>query len=133
MQCSKGYKAGVAGQVSEFLFGDGFAITSGDNWRVRRKAVGPALHRAYLEKMVDGVFGPSARHLAEKLEVVHNTYTCTASLISQPPSTAFTLDIWNWKHRMRPSATVLLPHDKCIVRDRYIVYDMDGAYWLSKL
>ncbi len=56
-------------QVSEFLFGDGFAITGGDNWRVRRRAVGPSLHRAYLAAMADRVFGPSAQHLATKLEV----------------------------------------------------------------
>lgn len=55
--------------MSEFLFGDGFAITGGDNWRVRRRAVGPSLHRAYLAAMADRVFGPSAQHLATKLEV----------------------------------------------------------------
>jgi len=31
--------------VAEFLFGDGFAITGGDAWRARRRAVGPSLHR----------------------------------------------------------------------------------------
>ena len=55
-------------QVSEFLFGDGFAITGGDDWRVRRRAVGPSLHKAYLEAMVARVFGPSAQHLAAKLQ-----------------------------------------------------------------
>lgn len=55
--------------MSKFLFGEGFAITGGDNWRVRRKAVGPALHRAYLETMIERVFAPSAFHLNSKLEV----------------------------------------------------------------
>ena len=55
--------------MSEFLFGSGFAIAGGDLWRVRRKAVGPALHRAYLQTMVDRVFGPSAEQLCAKLEV----------------------------------------------------------------
>ena len=59
----------LALQVSEFLFGDGFAISGGDAWRVRRKAVGPSLHRAYLDTMTARVFGPSAEHLAAKLEV----------------------------------------------------------------
>ena len=59
----------VRSQVSEFLFGNGFAITEGDNWRVRRKAVQPSLHRAYLDLMIQKVFGPSAVHLASKLEV----------------------------------------------------------------
>ena len=56
-------------QVSEFLFGDGFAISGGDEWRVRRKAVGPSLHKAYLAEMTDRVFGPSAQNLCSKLEV----------------------------------------------------------------
>ncbi len=43
-------------------------MASGDHWRVRRKAVGPSLHRAYLNTMIDRVFGPSAQHLCSKLE-----------------------------------------------------------------
>lgn len=57
-------------QVSKFLFGDGFAVAGGDNWRVRRKAVGPALHRAYLETMIERVFAPSGVHLNTKLQVL---------------------------------------------------------------
>ncbi len=57
-------------QVSQFLFGDGFAVSGGDQWRVRRKAVNPALHKAYLNTMIDRVFAPSALHLAEKLQVI---------------------------------------------------------------
>ena len=56
-------------QVSQFLFGDGFAVAGGDQWRVRRRAVNPALHKAYLNTMIDRVFAPSALHLAEKLKV----------------------------------------------------------------
>jgi len=56
--------------VSKFLFGDGFAVAGGDNWRVRRKAVGPALHRAYLETMIERVFAPSGVHLNTKLQVL---------------------------------------------------------------
>ena len=56
-------------QVSEFLFGHGFAISGGDEWRIRRKAVGPSLHKAYLAEMTDRVFGPSAQALCNKLEV----------------------------------------------------------------
>lgn len=55
--------------MSEFLFGSGFAVAGGEQWRVRRKAVGPSLHRAYLSTMISRVFGPSAAHLNEKLEV----------------------------------------------------------------
>ena len=60
-------------QVSKFLFGDGFAVAGGDNWRVRRKAVGPALHRAYLETMIERVFAPSGVHLNTKLQVLSRT------------------------------------------------------------
>lgn len=55
--------------MSEFLFGDGFAVSGGDGWRVRRKAVSPSLHRAYLETMISRVFAPSATHLNSKLQV----------------------------------------------------------------
>lgn len=51
------------------MFGDGFAITGGDAWRVRRRDVQPSLHRAYLDTMIKTVFGPSAQHLSSKLEV----------------------------------------------------------------
>ena len=71
-------------QVAQFLFGDGFAVSGGDQWRVRRKAVNPALHKAYLNTMIDRVFAPSALHLAEKLQVITapfiravNTYILT--------------------------------------------------------
>ncbi|KAL4446664.1 hypothetical protein ABPG77_007908 [Micractinium sp. CCAP 211/92] len=62
------YVKGLVAEVSKFLFGEGFAITGGDQWRVRRRAVGPALHRAYLEVMLDRVFGESALHLNKKLD-----------------------------------------------------------------
>ena len=58
-------------QVSQFLFGDGFAVSGGDQWRVRRKAVNPAFHKAYLNTMIDRVFAPSALHLTEKLQVIY--------------------------------------------------------------
>ncbi|CAL5220979.1 g3089 [Coccomyxa viridis] len=64
------YVKGLVQEVSEFLFGGGFAISGGDEWRVRRKAVGPSLHKAYLAEMTDRVFGPSAQNLCSKLEVV---------------------------------------------------------------
>lgn len=39
------YTKGLVAEVSQFLFGKGFAISGGDAWKARRKAVGPALHR----------------------------------------------------------------------------------------
>ena len=62
------YDKGLVAEVSQFLFGDGFAIAGGDLWRARRRAVGPSLHRAYLEEMLDRVFGESSLFAAQKLE-----------------------------------------------------------------
>ena len=61
------YGKGLVAEVSQFLFGDGFAVAEGDAWRVRRRAVGPSLHRAYLEAMVSRVFVPCAQTLNDAL------------------------------------------------------------------
>jgi carotene epsilon-monooxygenase len=39
------YVKGLVAEVAQFLFGEGFAISGGEAWRVRRRAVGPSLHR----------------------------------------------------------------------------------------
>lgn len=39
------YDKGLVAEVSQFLFGDGFAVAGGEHWRARRRAVGPSLHR----------------------------------------------------------------------------------------
>lgn len=62
------YEKGLVAEVSKFLFGEGFAVAGGEQWRVRRKAVAPALHKGYLEVMINRVFAPSALHLNRKLE-----------------------------------------------------------------
>lgn len=43
------------------------SFVGGENWRVRRRAVGPGLHRAYLNQMLDKTFGHSALQLNSKL------------------------------------------------------------------
>ncbi len=63
----------VATEVSYFLFGDGFAVATGEHWRGRRKAVAPALHRAYLERMLELVFGPSSLFACDKLSAAAAT------------------------------------------------------------
>lgn len=63
------YAKPITLQVSEFLFGDGFAVAPGDKWRVRRRAVAPSLHKTYLQTMIDRVFGSCAKQLNSKLEV----------------------------------------------------------------
>ncbi len=61
------YGKGLVREVSEFLFGDGFAVAEGELWKGRRRAVVPALHKAYLEAMVRRVFTPCTRRLVDKL------------------------------------------------------------------
>ncbi|KAG1673016.1 hypothetical protein FOA52_005946 [Chlamydomonas sp. UWO 241] len=61
------YDKGLVAEVAQFLFGDGFAITVGEKWRVRRRAVAPSLHRSYLEEMLKRVFGASSLFACEKL------------------------------------------------------------------
>lgn len=62
------YGKGLVSEVSEFLFGSGFAIAEGPLWTVRRRAVVPSLHKKYLSIMVDRVFCKCAERLVEKLQ-----------------------------------------------------------------
>jgi len=84
------YEKGLVAEVSEFLFGDGFAISGGDAWRVRRRAVGPSLHRGYLEVMLARVFGPAALRLNDKLAA---SAAAGASLDIEACFSQLTLDI----------------------------------------
>ncbi|KAI5076498.1 hypothetical protein GOP47_0008563 [Adiantum capillus-veneris] len=61
------YAKGLVSEVSEFLFGSGFAIAEGKLWTIRRRAVLPSLHRRYLSTMVDRVFCTCTERLLEKL------------------------------------------------------------------
>lgn len=63
------YAKGLVAEVSEFLFGSGFAIAEGQLWTVRRRAVVPSLHKKYLSLMVDKVFCKCAERLVEKLKL----------------------------------------------------------------
>lgn len=61
------YAKGLVSEVSEFLFGSGFAIAEGPLWTARRRAVVPSLHKTYLSVIVDQVFCRCAERLVEKL------------------------------------------------------------------
>ncbi|XP_020682357.1 carotene epsilon-monooxygenase, chloroplastic [Dendrobium catenatum] len=61
------YAKGLVSEVSQFLFGSGFAIAEGQLWTVRRRAVLPSLHRKFLSEMVNKVFCRCALRLVEKL------------------------------------------------------------------
>ncbi|XP_073001597.1 carotene epsilon-monooxygenase, chloroplastic [Typha latifolia] len=62
------YAKGLVSEVSEFLFGSGFAIAEGSLWTVRRRAVVPSLHKRFLSMMVDKVFCKCALRFVEKLQ-----------------------------------------------------------------
>ncbi|XVE96559.1 hypothetical protein REPUB_Repub02eG0233100 [Reevesia pubescens] len=62
------YAKGLVSEVSEFLFGSGFAIAEGSLWTVRRRAVVPSLHKKYLSVMVDRVFCKCAERLVQNLQ-----------------------------------------------------------------
>lgn len=98
------YDKGLVAEVSEFLFGDGFAITGGDAWRVRRRAVAPALHKGYLDEMVTKVFAPCAEQLNVKLAEAAagrrgsgsaslGSETTTSSSSSSSPSSPTPIDV----------------------------------------
>lgn len=63
------YEKGLVSEISQFLFGDGFAVAEGEKWKIRRKAVGPAFHKTFLTRMVDLVFAPCSVRMVEKLDV----------------------------------------------------------------
>ncbi|GAA0142206.1 oxygenase [Lithospermum erythrorhizon] len=63
------YAKGLVAEVSEFLFGSGFAIAEGPLWVVRRRAVVPSLHKKYLSIIVERIFVKCAERLVEKLKV----------------------------------------------------------------
>ncbi|XP_078155673.1 cytochrome P450 superfamily protein isoform X1 [Carex rostrata] len=62
------YAKGLVSEVSEFLFGSGFAIAEGSLWTIRRRAVVPSLHKRFLSVMVEKVFAKCAERLVEKLD-----------------------------------------------------------------
>ena len=62
------YIKGTIAEAGEFLFGKGVALQELEPWKMRRKAVAPALHRAYVEAMVDRTFGQCANKMVETIE-----------------------------------------------------------------
>ena len=62
------YIKGTIAEAGEFLFGKGVALQELEPWKMRRKAVAPALHRAYVEAMVDRTFGQCANKMVETME-----------------------------------------------------------------
>ncbi|KAJ7554463.1 hypothetical protein O6H91_06G141600 [Diphasiastrum complanatum] len=92
------YSKGLVSEVSEFLFGSGFAIAEGQLWTVRRRAVLPSLHKQYLSTMVDQVFCKCSERLVEKLTIASKTGTAVnmESNFSQLTLDVIGLSIFNY-------------------------------------
>eukprot|EP00892_Ulva_mutabilis_P007898 jgi/Ulvmu1/5480/UM023_0016.1 len=60
------YSKGILSDILEFVMGTGLIPADGEVWKTRRRKVVPALHRRYIESMVQ-MFGDSAEHCAAVL------------------------------------------------------------------
>lgn len=65
---SKAYSKGILAEILEFVMGTGLIPAEQEVWRVRRRAIVPALHLKYVAEMV-GLFGRTTEHLCKKLDV----------------------------------------------------------------
>lgn len=55
------YSKGLLSEILDFVMGKGLIPADGEVWRVRRRAIVPALHKKYITAMVD-MFGDCALH-----------------------------------------------------------------------
>ncbi|KAJ7566206.1 hypothetical protein O6H91_02G092500 [Diphasiastrum complanatum] len=68
---AKGYSKGILAEILEFVMGKGLIPADAEVWRVRRRAIVPALHRKYVAAMMD-LFGKSTQNLCTKLDIAIN-------------------------------------------------------------
>ncbi|PUZ78254.1 hypothetical protein GQ55_1G438600 [Panicum hallii var. hallii] len=64
---SKAYSKGILAEILEFVMGTGLIPADGEIWRVRRRAIVPALHQKYVTAMI-GLFGEASDRLCQKLD-----------------------------------------------------------------
>lgn len=64
---SKAYSKGILAEILEFVMGKGLIPADAEVWRVRRRAIVPALHRKYVAAMIN-VFGEATDRLCKKLD-----------------------------------------------------------------
>ncbi|KAM3223636.1 hypothetical protein ACQJBY_057162 [Aegilops geniculata] len=64
---SKAYSKGILAEILEFVMGTGLIPADGEVWRVRRRAIVPALHQKYVTAMI-GLFGNASDRLCQKLD-----------------------------------------------------------------
>lgn len=60
------YSKGLLSEILDFVMGTGLIPADGEVWRVRRRAIVPALHKKYITAMV-GMFGDCAVHGSKTL------------------------------------------------------------------
>lgn len=63
---SKAYSKGILAEILEFVMGKGLIPADGEIWRVRRRAIVPALHQKYVSAMIN-LFGQATERLCNKL------------------------------------------------------------------
>ncbi|KAK7295160.1 hypothetical protein RJT34_18065 [Clitoria ternatea] len=64
---SKAYSKGILAEILDFVMGKGLIPADGEIWRVRRRAIVPALHQKYVAAMI-GLFGQASDRLCKKLD-----------------------------------------------------------------
>ncbi|EXC29901.1 Protein LUTEIN DEFICIENT 5 [Morus notabilis] len=64
---SKAYSKGILAEILEFVMGKGLIPADGEIWRVRRRAIVPALHMKYVAAMIN-LFGQASDRLCQKLD-----------------------------------------------------------------
>ncbi|KAL4339874.1 hypothetical protein GQ457_08G006230 [Hibiscus cannabinus] len=65
---SKSYSKGILAEILDFVMGKGLIPADGEIWRVRRRAIVPALHQKYVAAMIS-LFGLATDRLCQKLDV----------------------------------------------------------------
>ncbi|XP_010683980.2 carotene epsilon-monooxygenase, chloroplastic [Beta vulgaris subsp. vulgaris] len=92
------YAKGLVAEVSEFLFGSGFAIAEGPLWTARRRAVVPSLHKKYLSVIVERVFCKCTERMVEKLKAsaANGTAVNMEAVFSQLTLDVIGLSLFNY-------------------------------------
>lgn len=63
----KGYSKGILAEILDFVMGKGLIPADGEVWRVRRRAIVPALHQKFVAAMFK-LFGAATDRLCKKLD-----------------------------------------------------------------
>ncbi|KAK1290322.1 hypothetical protein QJS10_CPB18g01787 [Acorus calamus] len=64
---ARAYSKGILAEILEFVMGTGLIPAEEQVWRVRRRAIVPALHQKYVAAMI-GLFGEATDRLCQKLD-----------------------------------------------------------------